>query len=310
MDKVTVIVPNYNHSLFLEQRIESILNQTYEKFEIVILDDCSTDASKNIIEKFRTNRHVSKIIYNEVNSGNTFSQWKKGIELASNEYVWIAESDDFSDVHFLDKVIPIISTNESVGLVFCDSFIVDKESKITEIWSFASEFRINGKEASVINGKDFAYNFLINKNVIPNASAVVFRKAILINNWKYLDTRMKNSSDWKLWLNFSLEHNVGYLPENLNYFRKHANNVTTSNFILKLEALKIIKELIKKNEDPLMYSKLYRSLLKWSFNPTAWIDQVQFNHSNIRFYFRGNINYKSSKYFLNYLIKNWSRSNS
>lgn len=79
MLKVSVIVPNYNHALFLEQRIESILNQTFQDFEVIILDDCSTDNSKKIIEKYRTHPKVSKIIYNDVNSGNTFKQWNTGI---------------------------------------------------------------------------------------------------------------------------------------------------------------------------------------------------------------------------------------
>ena len=97
--KVSIIVPNYNHEKYLDERIQSILNQTYQDFEIIILDDCSTDNSKFVIEKFRNNEHVSHIVYNEQNSGSTFKQWERGFELAKGELIWIAESDDSCDYH-------------------------------------------------------------------------------------------------------------------------------------------------------------------------------------------------------------------
>ena len=94
---VSVIVPNYCHSMYLDERILSILNQTYNNFELIILDDCSPDngASKSVIEKYRDNSHISQIIFNEKNSGSTFKQWEKGINLAKGEFIWIAESDDY-----------------------------------------------------------------------------------------------------------------------------------------------------------------------------------------------------------------------
>ena len=74
-----------------------MFNQTFQDFEIIFLDDCSTDNSKAIIEDFRLNPKVKHIIHNKANSGSTFEQWKKGIELSKGEYIWVAESDDVSD---------------------------------------------------------------------------------------------------------------------------------------------------------------------------------------------------------------------
>ena len=97
---VSVILPNYNHSSFLKKRIDSIINQSFQDFDIIILDDCSTDCSREIIEEYRSNVNITNIVYNEINSGSTFKQWKKGIELAKGKFIWIAESDDYADESF------------------------------------------------------------------------------------------------------------------------------------------------------------------------------------------------------------------
>ena len=62
---VSVIVPNYNHALYLHERIESILLQSYTEFELILLDDCSTDNSQDILNSYRNNPHVSHIVFNE-----------------------------------------------------------------------------------------------------------------------------------------------------------------------------------------------------------------------------------------------------
>ena len=81
---VSVIIPNYNHAQYLEQRLDSVFNQTYQNFEVIFLDDCSTDNSLEVIEKYKGNPHLSRIVVNETNSGSPFKQWDKGIGLGSS----------------------------------------------------------------------------------------------------------------------------------------------------------------------------------------------------------------------------------
>jgi len=102
MPKVSVIVPNYNHAPYLRQRIESILNQTYQDFEVILLDDCSTDNSRDILNNYRNQSKVSHCIFNAVNGKSAFQQWQKGVQLAKGEYIWIAESDDWAEPEFLE----------------------------------------------------------------------------------------------------------------------------------------------------------------------------------------------------------------
>ena len=127
MPLVSVIIPNYNHAAFLKQRIESVLNQTFQDFELIILDDCSTDNSKEIIEEYRSNPKVKSIVYSKMNSGSPFEQWRKGIVLAKGEYVWIAESDDWASLDFLHELISNLSKKKNVGICFCDSNWVDND---------------------------------------------------------------------------------------------------------------------------------------------------------------------------------------
>ena len=101
----SVIIPNYNHAKYLEERIQSVLNQTYQNLELILLDDKSTDNSLEVINKYRDNPHVSQIVVNEHNSGSAFKQWHRGIELAIGELIWIAESDDYCSPTFLEVLV-------------------------------------------------------------------------------------------------------------------------------------------------------------------------------------------------------------
>jgi glycosyltransferase involved in cell wall biosynthesis len=101
--KVSVIIPNYNHADYLPARIDSVLQQTHQNLEVILMDDCSSDNSREIITRYAAQDARIRVVLNEQNSGSTFKQWNKGIALARGEYIWIAESDDVADSTFLEK---------------------------------------------------------------------------------------------------------------------------------------------------------------------------------------------------------------
>src|ERR1700738_1634065 len=107
MPRVSVIVPNYNHARFLRRRMESVLRQTYRDFEVILLDDCSTDESRSILSEYAGDPRV-RLEFNEKNSGSPFKQWNKGVALASGEYGWIAESDDYADERLLERLVAVL----------------------------------------------------------------------------------------------------------------------------------------------------------------------------------------------------------
>lgn len=129
---VSVIIPNYNHAPFLKERIDSVLNQTYRNFEVILLDDCSTDNSREIIESYRGQEKISHIEYNAANSGSTFKQWEKGINFAKGEWIWIAESDDVADINFINELI----VETDAEMVYCNSQIIDANSAPSTIYGF------------------------------------------------------------------------------------------------------------------------------------------------------------------------------
>ena len=102
MSQISIIIPNYNHAKYLPQRLESVYNQTYQDFEVILLDDCSNDDSVTILNTYAKHLKTSHVVFNDKNSGNTFTQWAKGIALAKGDFIWIAESDDVADLSFLE----------------------------------------------------------------------------------------------------------------------------------------------------------------------------------------------------------------
>lgn len=218
--KVSVIIPNYNHAQYLEQRIESVLNQTYQDFEVIILDDCSPDdgASRAVIERYRENPHVTHIVYNEVNSGGVFKQWKKGTELSKGELVWIAESDDKNAPEFLEVLVKCFDENNNLALAFTKSWLFDDAGKQ---WTMDAE----GLEEGVYDSREFISRFMSRGCVMLNASSCLFsRSAFDKIDDRY--TSFRASGDYMFWTLISEQGNIAVVDARLNYYRKHLTNVT------------------------------------------------------------------------------------
>lgn len=222
---VSVIVPNYCHSKYLDERIQSILNQTYQDFELIILDDCSSDdgASREVIERYRDNPHISHIVYNEVNSGSPFKQWHKGFELAVGKYIWIAESDDKCDKRLLETLVDACQNNDAV-LAFCKSQVFYDTGE-----QFIYGSQISMERGFTKDGKLFISEYLWIRNTIVNASAVIFRKedAIAV---KPLYTEFRAAGDWMFWIELAERGKVTFVAQALNFFRKHPLGTTVVSY--------------------------------------------------------------------------------
>lgn len=214
---VSVIVPNFNHGSFLHQRIQSILNQTYQDFELILIDDRSTDESREILETYRNHQKTAHLVFNENNSGSPFLQWEKGMQLAKGRYIWIAESDDWANPQFLEKLVPLLDSNPSATLVCAGSEFVNETGEIIQDRSL---YRKSFKR----QGVDELLNYMAFRNSIHNASAVVFRRSAMpaINAFDW----MKYCGDWLFWGSIMKKGDFIFLNEKLNFFRRHPNNIS------------------------------------------------------------------------------------
>ncbi|HBR11517.1 MAG TPA: hypothetical protein DD740_04770 [Chryseobacterium sp.] len=236
---VSVIVPNYNHARYLRQRLDSVFNQTYPNFEVILLDDRSQDNSVEILNSYE-NERITHRIYNQQNSGSTFRQWKKGLELAKGDLIWIAESDDWADVAFLEKMVAGFTENDDVAVTYCDMYYVDENgNEIADTYqdyagySHPSLWRNN----HYYKGKDYVKDYMLNKCLIVNASAVLFKRESGIKHIdKVLDYR--EAGDWLFW-NYLLSDEKAYVyyraNEKLNYFRHSLQSTRNYPNIQKME---------------------------------------------------------------------------
>ena len=218
--KVSVVIPNYNHANYLDGRIRSVLNQTYQDFELIILDDCSPDngASRRIIEKYRKNPHVSHIVYNEVNSGSTFKQWHKGMELAVGELIWIAESDDTCELNFLERLVGQFEKYRQCVLAYCISVLFNDNGEV---------LGKSGKhgEDSQVSGTEFIRDYMCLGNAIWNASSALFKRKVALGVDKQYES-YKGAGDRLFWIEIAEKGDVAIVNKPLNYFRQHPNNST------------------------------------------------------------------------------------
>lgn len=231
MPFVSVIVPNYNHASYLRQRIDSIIGQSYQDFEIIILDDCSADNSRQVIESYRGQTKISHIQYSEKNSGSAFGLWQKGIGLAKGDWIWIAESDDIAEPAFLEEAVRAILQFPLLGLFYCDCFIIDetgnlRADRFAEIKN--TMFHTDKWNSSYYtNGITEVDQYLKYDCTINNMSSVVVRKSILNAEVGQLD-RFRFYGDWFFFLKAGLSCNMYYLNKPLNYYRMYANSHSTS----------------------------------------------------------------------------------
>ena len=224
---VSVVIPNYNHARFLPERITSIIKQTYNNIEIIFLDDNSADESIEIIEAFVARDDRGRVLKNDVNSGSSFKQWRKGLREAKGKYVWIAESDDSADPDLLQTLVARLEANDKSVLATCCPRMTSLEGNdlgIPRDW-FAD---IGGKrwEADFSStGKTIIAEILSKKNAILNASGVVFRNGPQLD--ELADDKMRLCGDWLFWVRLLTRGDFEYVAHPLNYWRLGSSNART-----------------------------------------------------------------------------------
>ena len=232
---VSIIVPNYNYVRYLEERFNSILGQTYRDYEIIFLDDASTDESVRFVsEKFRSS--LTRIEVNATNSGNPFVQWNRGVRLSRGKYVWIAEADDVCTHDFLEQLVQVLDANPTVGLAYCYTTPINEEGSILD--SHFHQRYVSDLDDQrwltdfTANGLSEVRHYLSRKNTITNVSGVVFRRDAFIQAG-YAPEDMRMCGDWMMYCRVLHEADVAYSSNPMNFHRQHRTK-HTQNSVLNL----------------------------------------------------------------------------
>lgn len=237
---VSVIVPNYNYAGYLRQRLSGIFNQSYPVYEIIVLDDASTDESVVALDKVVSEfgRDVIRVV-NTANSGSGFRQWRKGVELARGDLVWIAEADDDAGPNFLAHLVRLFREGTNVIFAFSESATIDEQGKklSNDYQYYYSSFGKNGLANELImDSKDFAIEHLSIRNHVLSASSVIWKRDRLKTALDRAGSALfefRVAGDWRLYLEACLmDGQIGFTPDPLSIHRRHANSVTGSTNLL------------------------------------------------------------------------------
>lgn len=304
MPKVSVIIPNYNHAPYLRKRIQSVLDQTFQDFDLTYLDDASSDDSNAVFSEFDRQPRI-KAIYNEQNSGSPFKQWNKGVRATEGEYIWIAESDDVADPQLLATLVPMLDFNPHVGLAYCQSCLIDRNNKVIlpTLYPWTEDLSPSRwSDDCVASGIAECQKYLLFRNTIPNASAVLIRRSVYEASGG-AEESLFLSGDWVTWIRMLLQSDIAFSAQILNSFRTHKSSVSSRSHLNgtwiyeRMLVSQIIENSIQIPAQTLV--KLRENLIcDWialAFEPDSTIDLQR--HLNFYRLSKGNITYTENIIF-------------
>jgi len=230
--RLSVIVPNYNHANFLKERLFSIINQTQKPEEIIFLDDASSDNSITIARDILSKSNIRYlIIENDINSGNVFKQWIKGLEHATGDLVWIAESDDECAPDFLANIVPHFKREEILLAYGNISYINADGTPNSDLSNYYDGLTdLDWRHSHIVSGwRAFTGPFAV-KNIIPNVSGAVFRKPILTDAEKRRLTSYTFAGDWYFYALIARGGSIAFCKEAMSYFRLNRTGTSQKAF--------------------------------------------------------------------------------
>ena len=232
LPRVSVVVPNYNYAQHLDQRLYSIVGQTFPPYELIVLDDASTDQSVDVIRKFvQANAGIDcSLVVNTENSGSVFRQWQNGLARCRGDLVWIAEADDFAESNFLEELVSSFA-DPNVVIAYSQSRQVDGDGRVLagDYLEYTSDISDGWRSDYIRDGRSEIAIAMAVKNTIPNVSAVLFRRAALERAFLELGDSLfgyRVAGDWLIYLRILLQGKICFSAKSLNSHRRHLASVT------------------------------------------------------------------------------------
>ena len=220
---VSVVVASFNHAEFLEKRMESLINQTYQDMEILVIDDCSTDNSVEVLRRYESHPKVTLILREKNVGWVTVSN--QGVAMSSGEFVIFANCDDDCEPRMIASLVEAMISHPSAGIAFCRSLLVDEPGQVIgDDFIFRERsFRARCATDTLLTGAEMS-RFLLRSCVIPNLSAALFRRESF-NTVGNLSSAYRACCDWDLFFRVVERYDVAYVSEALNKFRQHKTTI-------------------------------------------------------------------------------------
>ena len=211
---VSFVVPCYKHGHFLADCVNSILQQTFGNFEIVIMDDCSPDSTPAVAQSFDDPRII--YVRNPHNLGH-LANYNKGIATTRGKYVWLINVDDYlRRPYVLERFVDLMERNPRASFVFCPAVSVHGDVE-------EPPHGVNGDTDRIFSGTQFLERLLL-ANCIPTPAVMVRRTSYDRVGLFPLD--LPYAGDWFQWCHHALYGEVGYLAEPMVCYRIHDANMT------------------------------------------------------------------------------------
>lgn len=226
---VSVVVPVYNSEAFLDERLRTIAAQSFKDVEIVLRDDCSTDASVAILTDFASRHPLARLERADVNGGSVFRAWARCIEAARGDLVWIAEADDACEPEFLRAMVAAFAV-PGVRLAYGRSSVIDGRGRIVGDYrdSYLRDVAPGyWDESRCTPARQEINRALGRRNTIPNASAVVVRRSAALRAVPLVEG-FTIAGDWAFYAAAIHGGRVAYAADAVNLHRRHEATVTRS----------------------------------------------------------------------------------
>jgi len=202
---ITVYIANYNYAKYLNRSIQSLLNQTFQDFELLIIDDGSTDNSQEIIKQFEENEKVYTVFQRNKGLNRTNNV---ALKLSRGKYIMRLDADDYLDVHALEIMVSELEKNPECAIVFPDYYLIDEYDNIT----------------GHIRRHDFENNVSLPDQPAHGACTMI-RRDVLLSIGGY-DEKFDRQDGYDLWLNIIGKYPVRNINLPLFYYRQHNSNLT------------------------------------------------------------------------------------
>lgn len=237
---VSVIIPTHNRCTYLMKAINSVINQTYKKIEIIVVDNDSTDNTKKAVSSLIKTRKI-KYIYANTKHSPAYSR-NIGIKNANGNLIAFLDDDDQWNKEKLDEQLPLF-LDSNICLVFSNAKICGEKKKLHKPIAYG-EHNCNNP-----------YKQLINENFITTSSVVV-RKNALVNEG-YFDEKLFSLEDYDMWIRIAHSHKIDFVNKDLVRYYIHENSLSN---VDKIKSFKqrcyLYYNLLKKNK-----IKKYRFLI-------------------------------------------------